>query len=131
MTVYKTDGQGRWLRVEHAEQCPQELFLAERCQGAVGHEGAHWSYLPDGSLEYEDQDPDGFGGDIPPEHKTWVHPKKMRKHYYLSQLTVTEVTDAKLIARLEAGKLRKGECIDRPVDCPAPDQPPPKTPKFK
>lgn len=78
-------------------QCKAKYFLIKegQCQGCSGHKGHHWFYDPTGSLIQwaNKKDPKsqysgsrlmkkygGFGSSwTPPDHKAWIHPKKMTK----------------------------------------------------
>lgn len=120
--MYSTDGEGLWIRRQWAEQCPERVFLAARCQGLKGHQGVHWCYKPDGSLAWDDNDDDpqedGCSGTIPPGHKQWISPLDKQEDYWLSHYTDTEVTDPEIIARLERDEPPEGDetSINRPVD---------------
>ena len=122
MINYYTDGKGRWVKQEFAKQCKHKVVLSRRCQGVQGHEGDHWCYGTDGSYHWEVNDyrkiksSDIAGGITPPENDGYISPIDKAKDYYMSNHTETEVTDAKTIARLEKGKIKDGESIDRPVD---------------
>lgn len=119
--LYSTDGKGHWLRREWKCQCPQKVFLARKCQGVEGHKGDHWCYSPCGTYNWEHQegefeDDEGVAGSIPPEHKSYISPKKMAKLYYMAHFEDTEVTDPKIIARLEKDNPpEKGASITGPV----------------
>jgi hypothetical protein len=118
--LYSTDGKGRWVKREWKPQCSERVFLSGQCQGIEGHKGVHWCYSPCGHFRWEDNnsDPqhDGCSGSTPPDHKEYMSPKKMEKHLYMSHYEDTEVTDEKVIAKLEAGKPpEKGASITRPL----------------
>lgn len=120
--LYSTDGKGHWIRREWKAQCPHKVFMSGKCQGVEGHEGDHWCYSPWGTYNWELQDQenikdtDSVAGSCPPEHKSYISPKKMAKHYYMEYFDDTEVTDPKTIARLEKNKPpEKGATIFRPV----------------
>jgi hypothetical protein len=113
---------GKWTKQEFAKQCSENVAFGDNCQGAEGHEGDHWCYGPDGCYHFELQNwrqlkgHEIAGGSTPPDHDEYVHPKDKVKDYYMSNYTVTDVTDPEEIARLERGEIREGETIDRPVD---------------
>jgi len=81
--IYSTDGKGHWIRREWVDQCPEDVFLAARCQGVKGHKGVHWCYKPDGSFAWDDNDDDpqedGSSGSTPPGHKNGLHRWTNRK----------------------------------------------------
>lgn len=86
--------------MKKAKQCraKRDLLYKGQCQGCSGHKGHHWFYEPHGSLFQwaNNKDPKsknsgsklmkkygGFGCSItPPDHKSWVHPKRMYKLAY-------------------------------------------------
>ena len=120
--LYSTDGKGNWWRREWAKQCPHKVFLGHKCQGVAGHDGVHWCYGEDGDYKWENQDEDIIketdiaGGSTPPDHKDWVSPKKMVKKHYMNHFTDSEITDEKMIARLEKDNPpEKGASVTRPV----------------
>lgn len=118
--LYSTNGKGRWWRREWKPQCPEEVFMGGRCQGVAGHKDVHWSFAPDGSFRYDDNDDDprhdGCSGSIPPDHKDYRSPLEMQKHYHISHYTDSEVTDKGVIAMLEKGKPPEPEAsITRPL----------------
>jgi hypothetical protein len=89
--------------------------------------GVHWCYGHDGSFKWENNrdDPEGLraieeddvaAGSTPPDHKSYISPVDMVKHYYLSTHTDTEITDQEEIARLERDECEEGASINRPVD---------------
>jgi hypothetical protein len=120
--MYWTDGNGFWLRREWAEQCPESVFLASRCQGIKGHKGLHWCYKPDGSFAWDDNDDDpqedGCSGTTPPSHKSWISPLTKQVDYWLNHFTDRQITDPETIARLEQHDPPEGDdaSINRPVD---------------
>lgn len=121
-SMCSTDGKGRWWRRTWEEQCSGEVFMYGRCQGVKGHKSVHWCYSPCGSFCYSDNDDDptenGCAGTIPPDHKTYRHPKDMQKLYYMEFSSDEEITDPDEIARLERGEMRDNESINRPVTDP-------------
>lgn len=120
--MYSTDGEGHWWRREWAEQCPEEVFMADKCQGVKGHKGLHWCYKPDGSYAWDDNDDDpqedGCSGSTPPDHKDYINPVDKQEDYWLSHYTDTEITDPALIERLENDDSPEGDgaSINRPVN---------------
>lgn len=124
--MYSTDGKGYWIKRTWMDQCNHKVFLlGGKCQGAKGHKGVHWSYGGDGSYKYEinKNDPESMdergiaGGTIPPDHKTWISPKKMAKKYYLAHYEDTIITDKDIIDRLENDDPpEKDASVNRPVD---------------
>lgn len=118
--VYYGNSKGRWLRREWKRQCSAKVFFYGRCQGVKGHEGVHWRYSPSGDFQWDDNDRDpkhdGCCGSAPAGHKSYVSPAKMRNKYYMSHFVDAEVTDPKIIAKLEAGKPPEPDAtIDRPL----------------
>jgi hypothetical protein len=72
------------------------------CQGVAGHEGAHWAYSPLGELiqwkNKKDKDPlwkKIACSWIPPDSKTYIHPKVMYKQSYLCAMIEQERINAK------------------------------------
>lgn len=118
--MFFTDGQGKWTRVEHAEQCPENSFLMHECQGIKGHKGVHWSFSPCGDFLYcdnkEDPSEDGCSGTIPVGHKNYITPKEMRDNFYLQHSHSYEITDKEEISRLESDECE--EIISRPLTKP-------------
>lgn len=118
-TLYSSDGDGHWIKTVWEDQCGEAVFLRGKCQGVKGHEGDHWCYGPDGSYHSEVQgelEPHEIrGGSTPPGHESWISPVDKAADYYLTFYERTEVTDAKEIARLEAGNLGENESITQPV----------------
>lgn len=117
---YSTDGKGRWWKVQHRLQCPEKIVLYGRCQGVEGHKGVHWSFSPNGSFCYDDNDQysseEGCAGITPPGHKEYRSPFEMEQHYYMTNSSCGEVIDKDEIDRLERGDIKSGETISRPVD---------------
>jgi hypothetical protein len=117
ITYYKND-DGTWEKIERSLQCPEDVFLADRCQGVKGHKGVHWAFSPCGSFCYTDNDDDltcnGEAGSIPPENDAYRTPLSMQAHYHLSFFSVTPVTDIDLINRLNKGEEIEGADIDTP-----------------
>jgi tRNA (cmo5U34)-methyltransferase len=124
--MFSTDGNGNWNKRVWKKQCPCKVFMADKCQGVEGHEGDHWCYRPDGSYAWDlqeakrkeiaDKDLDeGVCGQIPPDHKDYISPVVKTKEFYLQFSEDTTITDPEEIARLEAGKIKDGESINRPV----------------
>jgi len=115
---FSTDGSGKWWKTEWKEQCPHKSLFG-KCQGVDGHKGVHWSYNEHGSFCYKDNEADssenGCSGSIPPDHKNYIAPLEMAKHYYMTHHTSKEINDLEVIARLERGELLDGESINRPV----------------
>jgi len=120
--MYSTDGNGLWIRREWAEQCPERVLLASRCQGIKGHKGLHWCYKPDGSFAWGDNvdDPreDGCCGTTPPGHGCWVSPLEKQGDCWSNNSTDTQITDPETIVRLEQDDPPEGDdaSINRPVD---------------
>lgn len=117
--MLSTDGKGNWWRREWMRQCPERVFIMDRCQGVEGHEGDHWCFKKDGSFAWSrDKDHSEYRnaacGSTPPDHKTYRTPMEMQEHYYISHFTDSEVTDPAEIARLERGEIKNGESINRP-----------------
>jgi hypothetical protein len=125
--MYSTDGNGRWVRREWAEQCPERVLLGPRCQGIKGHKGLHWCYKPNGSFAWSDNDDDpqedGCSGTTPPGHPRWVSPLEKQAECWSNHFTDTEITDPETIARLERDEPPEGDdaSINRPVDLDALD----------
>ena len=120
--MYSTDGNGLWIRREWAEQCPERVLLASRCQGIKGHKGLHWCYKPDGRFAWGDNvdDPreDGCSGTTPPGHGRWVSPLEKQGDCWSNNYTDTQITDPETIVRLEQDDPPEGDdaSINRPVD---------------
>jgi hypothetical protein len=123
--MYSTDGKGYWVKRTWVKQCTHKVFLGGKCQGVEGHKGVHWCYESDGSYKYENNkdDPESIdergiaGGTIPPEHKSWISPKKMAKKYHLAHYKDTVVTNKDIINRLENDDPpEKYASVNRPVD---------------
>lgn len=97
---------GNWIRRKYSEQCGEMLIFGGRCQGCKGHEGDHWCYSPDGSYCFgrqpsEVKDPlDIASGITPPDHKTYIHPKKMSHLYYNHVYSQEQVEDPALLELL-------------------------------
>lgn len=119
--VLSTDGKGKWLRREWKPQCPESVFILDKCQGVEGHEGGHWCFTESGSYSWSvNRDRELKGHEIaasmtPPDHDNYRTPLEMQEHYYMNHFTDSEVTDPGEIARLERGEMKCGESIDRPV----------------
>ena len=66
--TFTRDADGRWWLETHARQCPTPLAgMSQRCQGAQGHPGPCWCYLPDGTLVRGDEfAPPGHDRHLPP-----------------------------------------------------------------
>ena len=120
---YITDGKGHWWRTETQPQCLEKDIFDLRCQGVWGHQGVHWAYRPDGSYAYwlNESDPDSIDKDIgagwvPPDQKSYIHPKDKREEYYINFHSTKEVVDAALIQRLENEDAPEEDAsIDRPL----------------
>jgi lactoylglutathione lyase len=117
--MLSTDGKGNWWRREWKRQCPEKVFILDRCQGVEGHEGDHWCFKKDGSFAWSrDKDHPEYkhaaSGFTPPDHKDYRTPLEMQQQYYMSHYTDSEVTDPDKIARLEREETRDGESINRP-----------------
>lgn len=103
----------KWYRTEYPLQCQETLTFGGRCQGVKGHEGFHWHYQPDGSLERTHDD--GGESTTPPDHKKYIHPKKMQPLLHRSNHVTAEVTDSAEIERLNKNQMGENESITRPV----------------
>lgn len=118
--IYSTDGEGNYWRTIFADQCDEKMLFGGKCQGVKGHEGACWRYRDNGSYEYDnnhlkDLKPEDVAcGSIPPEHKSYINPVDMQKHYYMSHRVREKIIDADLIARLEKDELEENESLTRP-----------------
>lgn len=117
--TYYADKEGNWTKVAWRKQCPKKILFG-RCQGTKGHEGDHWCYSPNGNYNYSVQGKlkphEICGGIIPPNSDNWINPKDMQSKYYMKFYESSKVTDPKLISRLNQGKIKKNEIINRPVD---------------
>lgn len=119
--MLSTDGNGKWWRREWKLQCPESVFILDKCQGVKGHEGDHWCFTKSGSYSWSvnsDRELEGHeiaGGSTPPDHVEYWTPLAMQEYYYRTHFTDSEVTDPDEIARLERGEMKDGESIDRPV----------------
>lgn len=112
---------GRWFRVDFAEQCEHNCFLAGRCQAVKGHKGYHWSYSPNGDYNYNHNDDDpqedaeiNAAGHIPPGARGYIQPGK-NENYHRNFTKSSEITDKDELARLERGEFNDNESYDRPV----------------
>lgn len=118
--MYIRDHEGNWYRREWAEQCQHKGLFLKQCQGIKGHKGVHWSYRPDGSLVWEDNDDplhNWAAGSTPPGHERYVSPIDMQPDHHLSHYTETQVTDPELLAKLESDELDEdGASTVRPVE---------------
>jgi hypothetical protein len=121
--TYSGDGEGHWVRREWVEQCPEKIFMADRCQGVKGHKGIHWCYTPDGSLAWDDNDDDpqenGCSGTTPPDHENWISPRDKVEEHWLTHYSDTEITDPAIIERLENHDPPEGAenaSVSMPVD---------------
>lgn len=115
--------EGKWYKQTFAEQCGEQVFFGDKCQGVKGHKGEHWAYSADGSYRYAVPKEElthrwrGAAGMTPPGHEKYIHPASKSKEYYLRHSTVEEVTDPKLIEKLENDDFSDDEvAIDRPVN---------------
>lgn len=141
---YKTD-DGKWILRTWPDQCPKDMILIGKCQGASGHKGDHWAYKPDGTYccspnrkcgkgvppflcvrtpgHEEVCSTDSLPSDqgtswIPPGHRDWVSPEKKAPEYHVRFWDDAEVDDAVLIAQLEAGdysNIDDDACVDEPA----------------
>jgi hypothetical protein len=120
---YRTNGKGRWWRMECQPKCSDKEIFGLECQGVWGHKGVHWAYRPDGSYSYwkNDSDPTSIREDIgagwtPPEHDSYIHPKDKRTEYYRAFYSIKEVTEPTLIHRLENDDPPEDDAfVDRPL----------------
>lgn len=68
-------------------QCRSKHFMAGRCQGTIGHNGAHWFYRPDGWLARWPSRSEPMPGVAfsmtPPSHKMYISPKQKERHAYM------------------------------------------------
>lgn len=119
--MYYGDGQGGWWRREWKQQCPEKVAFYGPCQGIVGHEGFHWCYDYQGSLCQADprkdlKPMDIACGSIPPGHRDYISPEKMRDQFYLSARADAEVTDPEVLKMLEGGETpEKGASMTQPL----------------
>ena len=117
--MFSTDGKGHWWRREWKPQCPEKVFIMDRCQGVIGHEGDHWCFSEkDGSacLEQDEDHPDYRMLRAVRRRQTTksiVHRWRCRRHCYMSHYTDSDVTDPEEIARLDRGETSEGESINR------------------
>ncbi len=118
-TMYIRQPNGGWLVCRWAAQCPEKVFMADRCQGAAGHAGEHWAFTPSGQYAWTDNAADstrhGCAGQTPPGHKHYKHPSDMWVLRYLSQATQELLTDPDKIAKLNEGELENGESLIQPA----------------
>lgn len=117
--MFSTNGDGKWRRIEWPAQCPERIIMGGQCQCAKGHAGPHWCYGEDGSFHQAFPKPKGGGSMTPPGHENYIQPEKMQKKCYRNNPKRTRVTDPKEIKRLNAGKIRNGECLNQPVKNPS------------
>ncbi len=120
---YTTDGEGRWWRTERQPQCSVEDIFGLNCQGVWGHRGVHWAYKPEGSYAYwkNESDPTSIGENVgagwtPPDHESYVNPKDKRTEYFGQFHSTIEITDPKLIQRLENDDTPEEDAfVDKPL----------------
>ena len=117
--VCSTDGKGNWWRREWKPQCNERVFLLDRCQGVLGHDGDHWCFRRDGAFGWSrDKDHPEYeqaaSGITPPDHDSYCSPSDMSEHHYMNHFTDSEITDPEEIARLERNEVVDGESINRP-----------------
>lgn len=119
--MYTGDGEGRWWRREWKPQCTEKVFMADQCQGVVGHDDVHWCYGPNGSLHWQNLEKnlkptDIAAGSTPPGHASYQTPEEMQQHYHLNHSTSAEVTDPQALAMLDQGRTpEKGASLTRPI----------------
>jgi tRNA (cmo5U34)-methyltransferase len=119
--MYSGDGNGRWWKLEFPSQCEHNVFMAGQCQRVKGHDGDHWCYSGGGSYGWSSSRKDlkaqeVAGGCTPPGHKKWIHPIDKATEYHTSNvIDHGEVTNRRLLARLNRGEMRDGESLNQPL----------------
>ncbi|MEM1406027.1 MAG: hypothetical protein AAGG59_04585 [Bacteroidota bacterium] len=104
-------------------QCSSRDLFKHKCQGLKGRKGNHWQYKSDGSYHYwaNKKDPGAIEKSIamstvPPGHDSYVEPLKKQVDYYMNFYETREVTDPKIIAKLEKNNPPEKEAvINRPL----------------
>ena len=122
--IYRKSQDGSWVHVVWAEQCSHMILFSSQCVGAAGHLGEHWSYSSDGTYGWADNADDpasrrdtvGVAGSIPPSNTGWITPQATYPNTFMRFSTVTEITDADLISKLEACE------VDAPIDRPCTEE---------
>lgn len=122
---YYTNGNGQWWKTTWQKQCPDEVFLSDKCQGVTGHQGAHWCYRSNGSYAWSrnknDPNPGRHSsGWTPPDAVGYIEPKVKQQEYYMNFSETVEVIDRDKIRKLEDGELDDGE--DATIDSPVTDE---------
>ncbi len=124
--MYSSDGEGRWWKREWKDQCPEDAFIRDKCQGTKGHSDIHWRYNTDGSLVWSENKAEmteaeladqtrGCSGSTPPGHANWISPVDKAKDYYMEFYEDSDVTDPEIIAALERDEPpEKGASTNRP-----------------
>jgi len=116
--LYQKIEDKKWIVITYPEQCNEDILFNHKCQGVKGHKGVHWAYNENGSFHWsinrkEQKKPisklDAVSGMTPPGHEKYISPVDKYKDYYLFNSEKKEITDPKLIKKLENDEIDANE----------------------